>query len=119
MAVVIDEYGGVAGVATLEDLVEELVGEVRDEHDLPEVPAVVADDDGWTVTGLLRDDEAADGLGFTPPPGPYETLAGLVLDRWAGSPSRGTGWRSPTRSTVACGRSRWRPWTATGSTGCG
>jgi CBS domain containing-hemolysin-like protein len=81
MAAVIDEYGGVAGVVTLEDLIEELVGEVRDEHDQPPQPAIVELAEGvWRVSGILREDVAAERLGFNAPSGPYETLAGLVLE---------------------------------------
>ncbi|WP_211247814.1 hemolysin family protein [Cryptosporangium arvum] len=81
-AAVIDEYGGLAGVVTLEDLIEELVGEVRDEHDRPPEPDIVKlGDDHWRVSGLLRDDAAAARICFNVPSGPYETLAGLFLDR--------------------------------------
>lgn len=82
MAVVVDEYGGTAGVATLEDLVEELVGQVADEHDPRELPEAVRRPDGsWLLSGLLRGDEVAAYAGFRPPPGPYETVAGFVLAR--------------------------------------
>jgi CBS domain containing-hemolysin-like protein len=90
MAAVIDEYGGVAGVVTLEDLIEELVGEVRDEHDqLPEPDVVKLEDGVWRVSGLLRDDAAADRLGFNVPSGPYETLAGVVLEHAGKIPEAG------------------------------
>ena len=80
MAVVVDEYGGTAGIVTLEDLIEEIVGDVRDEHDAGEVPQVRGlSDGGWLVSGLLRPDEVLDRTGFVLPEGPYETLAGLVL----------------------------------------
>jgi len=82
IAAVIDEYGGLAGVVTLEDLIEELVGEVLDEHDRPPEPNVVKlGPDRWRVAGLLRDDAAAERICFNVPSGPYETLAGLFLDR--------------------------------------
>jgi CBS domain containing-hemolysin-like protein len=82
MAVVVDEYGGSAGLVTLEDLVEEIVGDVRDEHDRGEVsPVRPLGRDSWMVSGLLREDEVADATGFHMPPGDYETLAGLVLAR--------------------------------------
>lgn len=81
-AAVIDEYGGLAGLVTLEDLIEELVGEVRDEHDRPQEANIVKlGPDRWRVSGLLRDDAAADRICFNVPTGPYETLAGLFLDR--------------------------------------
>src|SRR6266540_1341807 len=90
LAVVVDEYGGTAGVVTLEDLVEELVGQVRDEHDRPEVPAVVALSDGTrAASGLLRRDELTEQLGMVPPEGVYETLAGLVVDRLGRLPQTG------------------------------
>ncbi|HET8958369.1 MAG TPA: hemolysin family protein, partial [Microcella sp.] len=79
MAVVVDEYGGTAGVATLEDLVEELVGEVSDEHDRAMVDVVRARD--WlTFPGILRPDELADRAGVTvPDDGPWETVAGWLM----------------------------------------
>jgi CBS domain containing-hemolysin-like protein len=81
-SLVVDEYGGTAGLVTLEDLVEEIVGDVRDEHDRAEAnPVRPLGRDSWIVSGLLRDDEVADATGFRMPEGDYETLAGLVLTR--------------------------------------
>ncbi|MET9096512.1 hemolysin family protein [Streptomyces cyaneofuscatus] len=83
MAVVIDEYGGTAGVVTLEDIVEEVVGEVRDEHDPHETPDLAAageDADGrtlWSADGAARTDQLS-RIGLRVPDGPYETLAGLI-----------------------------------------
>ncbi|MEU2067105.1 hemolysin family protein [Streptomyces anulatus] len=83
MAVVIDEYGGTAGVVTLEDIVEEVVGEVRDEHDPHETPDLAAageDADGrtlWSADGAARTDQLR-RIGLRVPDGPYETLAGLI-----------------------------------------
>lgn len=99
LAVVVDEYGGTAGLVTLEDLVEEIVGDVRDEHDRGEVnPVRPLGRDSWMVSGLLRDDELADATGFRMPSGDYETLAGLVLARLGRIPEvndevRIDGWR--------------------------
>ncbi|HYQ64288.1 hemolysin family protein [Actinophytocola sp.] len=82
LAVVVDEYGGTAGLVTLEDLIEEIVGDVRDEHDRGEInPVRPLGRDSWMVSGLLRDDELSDATGFRMPSGDYETLAGLVLAR--------------------------------------
>jgi len=79
MAVVVDEYGGTAGIVTLEDLVEELVGEVDDEHDAGTRPSVEQRRTGLVLSGLLRDDEVAELAGLEMPPGPYDTLGGLVM----------------------------------------
>ncbi|WP_395641040.1 hemolysin family protein [Pseudolysinimonas sp.] len=79
MAVVVDEYGGTAGVATLEDLVEELVGEVSDEHDRTRAD-VVRSRDWLTFPGALRPDELAERANVVvPEDGPYETVAGWMM----------------------------------------
>ncbi|MGW3831708.1 hemolysin family protein [Streptomyces microflavus] len=93
MAVVIDEYGGTAGVATVEDIVEEVVGEVRDEHDPHERPDLAPAEplgDGrrvWEAEGSIRLDQL-DRIGFPAPEGPYETLAGLLANQLARIPVR-------------------------------
>ncbi|WP_092554667.1 hemolysin family protein [Herbiconiux ginsengi] len=79
MAVVVDEYGGTAGVVTLEDLVEELVGDLADEHDRTRA-GVVRSRGATTFPGMLRPDELADQAGIrVPEDGPYETVAGFVM----------------------------------------
>ena len=79
MAVVVDEYGGTAGVATLEDLVEELVGEVSDEHDRTRA-GVVRRGEFVSFPGILRPDELLDRTGIrVPEDGAYETVAGYVM----------------------------------------
>ncbi|MCO8306045.1 hemolysin family protein [Streptomyces sp. RKCA744] len=89
MAVVIDEYGGTAGVATLEDIVEEVVGDVRDEHDGDEVPGLVPIGPGtWEADGGVRLDELT-GIGLTAPEGPYETVAGLLATALERIPAAG------------------------------
>ncbi|WP_022893194.1 hemolysin family protein [Agromyces subbeticus] len=79
MAVVVDEYGGTAGVATLEDLVEELVGEVADEHDRTRAGIVRRGDD-VSFPGILRPDELLERTGIrVPENGDYETVGGFVM----------------------------------------
>jgi CBS domain containing-hemolysin-like protein len=79
MAIVVDEYGGTAGVATLEDLVEELIGEVSDEHDRSRAD-VVRSRDWLTFPGALRPDELAERADVSvPEEGPYETVAGFLM----------------------------------------
>ncbi|MFD0401654.1 hemolysin family protein [Kitasatospora sp. NPDC127121] len=102
MAIVVDEYGGTAGVVTVEDIVEEIVGEVQDEHDpadrpellpLPPVNGLPA----WEAEGRARIDQL-EAIGLIAPDGPYETLAGLVADLLGKLPEVGEqaelpGWR--------------------------
>jgi CBS domain containing-hemolysin-like protein len=89
MAVVVDEYGGTAGVATLEDLVEELVGEVSDEHDRTKAD-VVRSRDWFTFPGILRPDELLERTGVVvPEEGPYETVAGWLMSELGRLPAVG------------------------------
>ena len=98
LAIVVDEYGGTDGVVTIEDLVEELVGEIADEHDLADQglsdlqpPDLSAPDASMAVLvdGVLREDELAEQTGFRMPPGPYETLAGFLMARLGHIPAAG------------------------------
>ena len=90
MAVVVDEYGGTSGVVTLEDVVEELVGEVADEHDRARGSAARRPDGSWGFPGVLRPDELAEITGLqVPDDGPYETLGGLVMARLGRIPVEG------------------------------
>jgi putative hemolysin len=79
MAIVVDEYGGTAGIVTLEDLVEELIGEITDEYDVEEPGPTQLLDGELEVDGLLNLDEFAEQTGVQLPEGPYETVAGYVL----------------------------------------
>ncbi len=90
LAVVIDEYGGTAGIVTLEDVLEEIVGEIDDEHDpLPARLTRPRRTGEWVVPGTLHPDEVLDQTGFEVPEGEYETIAGFVLDRLGRIPDVG------------------------------
>ena len=90
MALVIDEYGGLAGVLTIEDMAEELVGEIADEHD-PDIGGgdTIRVGDGWLIQGDTHLDEVARTLGRELPQGDYETIAGLVIAAFGGLPAVG------------------------------
>ncbi len=91
LACVVDEYGGFAGVITLEDLAEELVGEITDEHDEAEPEYVPVEGDGiWEMSGDVHVDEVERALGTDLPRGDYETVAGLVIAHHGGLPEEGT-----------------------------
>ncbi len=88
VAFVVDEYGGTAGIVTMEDLIEEILGDVRDEHDDPELD-VRRVGDNWTCSGLLRIDEVQRAIGYDAPEGDYDTLGGLVLYQLGRIPNAG------------------------------
>jgi CBS domain containing-hemolysin-like protein len=80
LAVVMDEYGGFAGIVTLEDVVEEIVGDIADEHDRLSSNARLQRDGTWSLSGMLRPDEVEDLTGIElPDHEDYDTIAGLVL----------------------------------------
>lgn len=90
MAVVVDEYGGSSGVVTLEDVVEEIVGDVADEHDRRRQGARPLTGGIWMVPGVVRPDELAIQADIhLPDDGPYETLGGLIMDRLGRIPQAG------------------------------
>ncbi len=81
LAVVVDEYGGTDGIVTLEDLVEELVGDIRDEYDAVEPPVVPSTDGTITVDAGITIENFAQQTGVELQDGPYETAAGYVISR--------------------------------------
>lgn len=98
IAIVIDEYGGTAGLVTLEDLVEEIVGEIQDEQDRPQRRIERDREGGWTLSGLLRPDEASEILGVELPSGEQtETLGGLIVERLGRLAREGDGIIVPAR----------------------
>jgi len=88
MAIVLDEYGGTAGIVTMEDLVEELVGDITDEYDVVVPPSVGVRGD-LVVDGLLTLDEFGERTGFTLPEGPYDTVAGYFMAQLGQLPAVG------------------------------
>ena len=89
LAIVVDDYGGTAGIVTLEDLVEELIGDIRDEYDTEEGLATRLRGGEFEVDGLLNLDDFAEQTGIRLPEGPYETAAGYVLAVLGDLPSDG------------------------------
>ncbi len=89
MAVVVDEHGGLSGVVTLEDLLEELVGEIEDEYDVVESLVRRIGDDLFVVDGRAEIDTVEDALGLDLPEGDYNTIAGLVLSALGRIPEPG------------------------------
>jgi CBS domain containing-hemolysin-like protein len=89
MSVVVDEYGAVTGLATLEDLVEELVGEIADEHEEDLPPVLALPDGGYSIAGRVRLPEVAALFDTTLPPSGSDTLAGLISERLGRIPKAG------------------------------
>jgi putative hemolysin len=81
LAIVVDEYGGTAGLVTMEDLLESIVGNIRDEYDNEEEEGVTQiDENTFTFDGIIDIDDAAEILGVEFPEGEYDTLAGFVIN---------------------------------------
>jgi CBS domain containing-hemolysin-like protein len=90
VAVVVDEYGGVAGILTVKDLLEPLVGDLHDEFDEVEEPMIVrVDGTRWLIDGQTNVDEVRDRLGMDLPHGEYVTLGGLLFERFGHIPTEG------------------------------
>jgi putative hemolysin len=95
LAVVVDEYGGTAGIVTLEDLIEEVIGDIRDEYDQQEAVARTLRGGDVEVDGLLNLDEFTEQTGVELPDGPYETVAGYVMNALGHVPKNGEAVEGP------------------------
>jgi putative hemolysin len=90
-ALILDEHGGVAGVVSIRDILEQLVGDLNDEFDEDEEPGIVTiRQDRWLVDGQTHVDEVEEAIGVTIPEGEYVTIAGFVLDLAGEIPAAGT-----------------------------
>jgi putative hemolysin len=89
LAIVGDEYGGTDGIVTLEDLIEELVGDIEDEYDLRDRPRHHFKDGSVELDGLLHRDDIRELIGIQLPEGPFNTLAGFVVSRFGRTPQAG------------------------------
>ena len=88
MAIVIDEYGGTAGLITMEDIIEELVGNIFDEYDEEEIEVKKIDDNTYILSGSLTSYDLKKIFGFEMPEGDYETLSGYLIDRLGRIPEK-------------------------------
>ena len=100
---VIDEHGGTSGILTIEDVLEELVGEIQDEYDFAERGIETVGQDRYLIPGTLRIDEAKERLGLGLPDGEYETVAGFLMEKLGRIPRRRDavdhdGWRLRVRT---------------------
>lgn len=89
VALVVDEYGGTAGIVTVEDLLEELVGEIRDEHDVEAEPIVEEPDDTWVFSAKVDIDELTERLGVEIEREGFETIGGYLMSRLGRVPAIG------------------------------
>ena len=85
----VDEHGGTAGILTVEDLVEEIVGEIDDEYDFGLTPYQRAAPDTWLLAGTLHPDEVEEACHLRLPEGDFETIAGFVLEQLGHVPEVG------------------------------
>jgi CBS domain containing-hemolysin-like protein len=89
MAILIDEYGGMAGAVTMEDLIEEIVGDLDDELEHDDQELTTIDERTSVVEGQIRLEDVNEQLGLQLPEGDYETLAGFVLEQLGRLPQAG------------------------------
>lgn len=90
MAVVVDEYGSIVGIVTLEDLIEEVVGEITDEYDVDQQPSIeVLSENEWRIDARMPIDEVHEKTGLRLPHGDWDTVGGLLIDAFGRVPSKG------------------------------
>jgi CBS domain containing-hemolysin-like protein len=96
MAIVIDEYGGTAGLVTIEDLLEEIFGEIRDEHDVELEPIRPIDEHSAVVDARVSVDDIEDHFGVELPEGEFDSIGGFILDQLGHLPAAGEqlSWRN-------------------------
>ncbi len=93
MAIVVDEYGGTAGLVTLEDLIEEIFGEIHDEYDVRDLPVTNLGEGLFVLDARMHKDEAEELLGVAMPEGEYETVGGFIFERLGRIPKKGESFR--------------------------
>ena len=103
LAIVVDDYGGTAGIVTLEDLVEELIGDIRDEYDAEQSQRTTRPGGEVEVDGLLNLHEFAEQTGIALPEGPYETAAGFVLAGLGEVSHQAAAWKRQVRGLLDAG----------------
>jgi len=109
MAFVLDEHGGVAGIVTIEDIVEEIVGQIDDEYDESTVHEIQRGADGaFVLIGGMHPDEVEEATGLELPEGEYETLAGYALDKFQRIPSIGDSFVAEGWNFEVAEMDRWR-----------
>lgn len=89
LAIVVDEYGGVAGLVTLEDLLEEIVGEIADEFDVKQESIKRLDENTYRVSAMMAVQDLGEAMGVNLPEGDYDTVGGLVLSLFGRLPKNG------------------------------
>jgi CBS domain containing-hemolysin-like protein len=89
IAVVVDEYGGTSGIVTMEDIIEEIVGEIEDEYDIEPPPIIKKSDGVYLVDGTLTIADLNEELGLSLPEGEFETVGGLIYDIVGSLPTAG------------------------------